>query len=1244
MRKSQLYYVLAIVFLLNSGISAQMDSEVQRAMKTITADDIKAELTFLSSDYLEGRETASRGLELAAEYIASLYKMWGIEKAGDKISVREGNRRIQEETFFQFIDMIEYTQGDVNYITVYSKDKNSGAVIANKFDFQTDFSVYFTENALVKAPVIFAGYGLKKPELEFNEYSEVDVRGKIIVVFSGIPGGSDTTSVVYKKFKDIYNDRTAYNQIRETYKNEGALAVLRMNPPLNNVISPTRNWAQNVMLYKPDWYESNEPLPPRRRFKLVDAPYETDVPIFTVSDRLAEVLFKNTGFCPLEAQKKIDSGGVPYSKELDNVQVEFKTTVNTKIMKTANVVGYIEGNDPELKKELIVIGAHYDHLGKLGGYIFNGADDNASGTVGVMEVAKAFASMKTKPKRSVLFAAWTGEEKGLLGSKFFVDHPFVPVEDIVLNINMDMIGRNSDNKEENKNQAFCTVSVEAPELQSMVENNNNFIGLDLQVRRRHITRGGSDHVPFALKNRPVMSFSCGGHPDYHRPSDSAEKINFEKMEKVIRLVFLNAWEMANRKDRLTWEPVKDETSRPGVTKSAAIPPPPKRKTLQQIGDTRATQLYAHGFENLPYKEKMLAFYLYLAGLPGRDIFTDQNHRYALKIRNIIEGIYTHPEGIDSDVYEKIKIYTHRFWLNSCHYRLGQKDKFIPDCTYEEFVEAAKTAHENGAHFNLKGESLEKTLEMLKPHIFDKDYEPYITSKNPPPGEDILTYSSNNFYEGVTFDEVNKWAEAGNEKNSLNSKVMKENGRIVEKVYRAGYPERGIPPGMYDKELSISVKYLNKALEYADAEQKEVIEALIKYLKTGDLDDFDDYNIKWVKTDPVVDFILGFIEYYMDSRGKKGSFENFVFFKDLEAAKFYKQLAEYAPYFEEKAPWLDKYKKEKFGNPPVANDILVVHAAGDGGPGTPIGINLPNAQWIREQYGSKNVMLANMMEGSYKGAPVEPLEEPNDLMKEFYHPEHIEFLKTVDGNVGYLMTTLHEIIGHGSGKASEQLTGDPADHLKEFYNTLEEARADLMAYYNLHDPVLRELGAVYSEKAADNVYWTKARNTLLRYTYNAYRGAETVEQDHERGRFLICNYLWKKCGAITVDRIDGKLYAKPTSIEKMREGFGELLAEIQRIKAEGDYEAAKNLVQTYGIYLDKDIHKEMTERMDAYRKAQAEKNNREEPVNPVNHRGISMPVLKPVYDSRGNIIDIKIEYWEDFAREQLYYSSYLWNIY
>ncbi len=690
----------------------------------------------------------------------------------------------------------------------------------------------------------------------------------------------------------------------------------------------------------------------------------------------------------------------------------------------------------------------------------------------------------------------------------------------------------------------------------------------------------------------------------------------------------------------TTEPVKK-----AVKKVQERPARVGRYGLSPVGDTRASQIYADDFYELSEKNKNLSYYLYLAGLAGIDMYWDQMHKHSLKIRDLCEGIYKNSENVDPAVFDKIKTYTHRLWLNSCQYNLSNKAKFIPDCTYEEFVKAAKAAQKYGAIFSLNdGETLQQRLEMLKPYMFDKDFEPMVTAKNPPEGEDILTYSSNNFYEGVTNAEVLEWSGAGNEKYPLNSKVMKENGKIVEKVYRAGDKAMGIPPGMYAKELGLAIKYLEKACEYAEPEQCKVLEALIKYYKTGDPKDFDDYNILWLQNDPTVDFMHSFVENYMDSRGQKGAYECYVYYKEFASVKFMKDVSDLAAYFEQKAPFLEKYKKQphEFGDPPVANNVILISGTGDGGPGTPAAFNLPNAQWIREKYGSKNVMLRNSMGGNVKGVTYTP-REPSPFQKEFLHPKELEFLKTLNGNTGYTRVTLHEIIGHGSGKTPD-VEGDPSIPLGEFYNTLEECRADLMAYWNLHDPKLQEVGAIPNKIAADGVFHNIAQSCVT-YSLNYPRGTKTIEQDHQRGRFMMRNYLWKKCKAVQVDEFEGKLKATPVSVEKMVEGVGQLLAEIMRIKATGDYKAAKELVETYGIYIDQEMHGKLWDWFDKYRAAQRAKQpqqQRQTAGTRINHGGVTMPILVPVKDRAGKITDIKVEHWHDFAKEMLYYSSKVWK--
>ncbi|NVM03407.1 MAG: peptidase M49, partial [Candidatus Helarchaeota archaeon] len=395
----------------------------------------------------------------------------------------------------------------------------------------------------------------------------------------------------------------------------------------------------------------------------------------------------------------------------------------------------------------------------------------------------------------------------------------------------------------------------------------------------------------------------------------------------------------------------------------------RRYLLERVGDFQVLQVYADGFEELSLSEKMLAYYLSMASLAGRDIEYDQNHKYELEIRKILEGIITHPEGIDKGIFTKIEKYTKLFWMNNGHYNYITSQKFVPEFTFDEFLGAAKKALENEADLGLKsGETIDEKLEKLKRTIFDINFEPVKTNKTPPPGEDIITGSANNLYDGVTLKEVVRYKE----KYPLNSRLAKINGKIVEEVYRAGTD--GIPPGRYAEKLKNVIEYLELAVPYAGEKQQETLKHLINYFKTGDPQDFRKYNISWVKDDPNVDTILGFIEVYLDARGVKGEFEGLVSYVDKKETAVMERLAENAQYFEDKAPWDEKYKK-KWDEIPVANAINVVMEVGGCGPISPAGINLPNPQDIRETYGSKSVSLNNII--SARRAVVYP-----EFLKEF----------------------------------------------------------------------------------------------------------------------------------------------------------------------------------------------------------------------------------------------------------------------
>ncbi|MFZ4621982.1 MAG: dipeptidyl-peptidase 3 family protein, partial [Bacteroidota bacterium] len=403
--------------------------------------------------------------------------------------------------------------------------------------------------------------------------------------------------------------------------------------------------------------------------------------------------------------------------------------------------------------------------------------------------------------------------------------------------------------------------------------------------------------------------------------------------------------------------------------------------MGDVGPVRIVQLYADGFEKLSLKEKVFTYYLAQSAIAARDIAIDQRHRNALEIRDLLEAVYAHPKGIDPVLMEKIVLYTKLFWVNNSQYDNITSRKFVPLFSFDEFSSALNTAAKNGAVVPLKtGESLTAMLERLRKPMFDASFEPVQTNKTP--GEDMVAGSANNNYEGTTFDEVEAWAKAGNEKNPLNSKVVKENGKLVEKVYRTGNAHLGgtVPAGMYAEDLQVAVSYLEKAKAYASNPlQAENLDKLIKFYRTGDLNDWREYNIGWVKeTSSQVDMIHGFIEVYLDARGAKGQFESVVNFANPELTELFQKVGTSAQYFEDRMPWDPKYKKNDV-KPLKYTVINVVVETGDAGPVSAIGINLPNEQDVREQYGSKSVTLFNIVDAYEKTGG-------KDILKEFAYDQ------------------------------------------------------------------------------------------------------------------------------------------------------------------------------------------------------------------------------------------------------------------
>ena len=633
----------------------------------------------------------------------------------------------------------------------------------------------------------------------------------------------------------------------------------------------------------------------------------------------------------------------------------------------------------------------------------------------------------------------------------------------------------------------------------------------------------------------------------------------------------------------------------------------RKYLLERVDDAAVAQLYADGFESLPLKEKTLIWHLYQATIAGRDIFYDQKHRNALEMRGILEQIVAYPQGIDQASLADIQRYTKLFWINNGPYNNLTARKFVLKITPDAFATAARTAAKNGATFTTGGgETLDAMLARLQPMFFDPNVDPIVTNKTPGAGKDILQASANNLYFGVSTADLKGFTE----KYGLNSRLVNRDGKLTEEVYKAG--------GRYDAQITQIIKHLEAAIPFASEPMANALRALAQWYRTGEDADRVKYDIAWVqdKASPV-DTINGFIEVYMDPRGIKGSWEGLVFYVNQEKTARIKKLAENAQWFEDRMPWDPKYRKPSVQGI-VANAIDVVVETGDSGPVTPIGINLPNDQSIREKYGSKSVALSNVNEAYAKSTP-------GSMRGEFsWSPEESARAEKFAQFAGELTTDMHEVIGHASGRMSDTVKQPPQALLKEQFSALEEGRADLVGLYFIADPKLVELGVIPAADH-DNIvraeYESYTRNALVQL--RRVREGTQIEEDHMRNRQMIVRWLMANTKAIEQQTRDGKTYLVMVDPTAFREGAGRLLAEVQRIKSEGDYEAAKKLFETHGVHFDPKQRDEVVARVDK--------------LNLPSYTGFVMPKLTAVTGPNGEITDVKISYPQDLTAQMLEYS-------
>lgn len=639
-------------------------------------------------------------------------------------------------------------------------------------------------------------------------------------------------------------------------------------------------------------------------------------------------------------------------------------------------------------------------------------------------------------------------------------------------------------------------------------------------------------------------------------------------------------------------------------------------TVEQFADLQLLRYQVHGFEELTLKQKELIYYLSQAALEGRDILFDQNGKYNLIIRKLLETVYTDYQGDRGDTnFVNMETYLKRLWFSNGIHHHYASDKFVPGFT-PEFFRAALDSVEVSKLPLAEGETVEMLCEKVFPVIFDSE----VMSKrvNQADGEDLVLTSAANYYEGVTQKEAEAFYDAMKNPDDtmpvmygMNSRLVKENDKVQEKVWKSG--------GLYGQAIDKILFWLGKAVDVAEnVQQREVIEKLIQFYKDGNLKTFDEYAILWVKDlNSSIDFVNGFTESYGDPLGMKASWEAIVNFKDGEATKRTETISDNAQWFEDHSPVDRRFKKAQVKGV-SAKVITAAMLGGDLYPATAIGINLPNSNWIRSVHGSKSVTIGNLTDAYNKAA------RGNGFRDEFvYSDEEKKLLDKYADLTGDLHTDLHECLGHGSGQL---LPGVDQDALKAYGSTIEEARADLFGLYYLPDAKMIELGLTPDENAYKAEYYTYMMNGLMTQLVRIELG-NSVEEAHMRNRQLIARWAFEKGAADNVVELvkkDGKTYVRINDYGKLRNLFGELLAEIQRIKSEGDYETARQLVENYAVKIDPELHKEVLIRY--------------EKLHLAPYKGFINPVYIAVTDEDGDITDVKISYEEGYAEQMLRYSK------
>jgi dipeptidyl-peptidase III len=650
------------------------------------------------------------------------------------------------------------------------------------------------------------------------------------------------------------------------------------------------------------------------------------------------------------------------------------------------------------------------------------------------------------------------------------------------------------------------------------------------------------------------------------------------------------------------------------------PEPDRSSLVERVASTGFIQLEADSFTQLKPHQQALAYWLTQAAIAIDPIIYDQTSRFGLRQKRLLEAIMAHPERIRPEVMGKIANFTKLFWANRGNHNDTTAQKFLPEFSFEELKEAASQLirggikigdpYGSGKEIQIQAD-LDAELTDLHQSLFDPNFEALMTAKAPGGGLDILQASANNFYHGVSMADLGRIRE----RYPLNSRLVKmPGGKLVEEVYRAGTPDGKVQPGLYARFLKRANECLQKAIAYADPAQQTVIQDLIHFYQTGEFQDWLKFGAEWVQNNPTVDFASGFIEVYRDARGAKGTAQSFVSITDQRVNSLMVKIADDSTYFEEHAPWDKKFRKDR-GKPPLAKAVETVVETADFHV-TTIGDNLPNENQIHEKYGTKSFLFTGSTRAFARATGHKSAQEFASTQAEA--DRAVKFGDEAED----LHTAMHEIIGHGSGKLDPKLTRGAEAYLKEYFSTLEEARADLMALWYAFDPKLKYLGLISDPEVAKAMYDSSARAALTQL--RSIPKGNTIEEDHQRNRQLIVNYIMDKTGAIVREDLHGKTYLTVRDYDKMHDGVRMLLAELMRIKGEGDYNAIKALVNKYAVHFDPGLRDQVVAR---YSKLDL----------PVYWAGINAD-LTPHFGRNGEVTSVEISYPRDFVKQQLAFAA------